>query len=265
MRISSRQNPIVARFRDAARHPGATVALVLDGPHLVATALDVGLAIEVAAVAERVVSDPEVAALTGRLSAAGSRVLTVTDRVLDAMSPVQRPSGLVALGARPDAAAGQLVVPAPALVFVAVQVQDPGNVGALVRAADAAGATGVITTRGGADPFGWKALRGSMGSALRLPVWSDVTLVAVERFAEVHDLQVLEATTRDGLLPDQAALDRPTAILLGGEGHGLSVDARALAVEKVKIPMREGVESLNVATAAALLAYEARRQRQGRW
>jgi TrmH family RNA methyltransferase len=265
MPISSRHNPIVARFRDAARRPGPAAPVLLDGPHLVALALDVGLTIEVAAITERARQTAEMARLAERLVATGARVLTVTNAVIDALSPVRTPTGLVALGMRPGPAADRLVVPAPALVLVAVHVQDPGNVGALVRAADAAGATGVISTAGGADPFGWKALRGSMGSALRLPVWSHAPIAAVERFVRQHDLQVLEAATRDGPLPDETALDRPVAILFGGEGQGLSAEARALATGRIMLPMRAGVESLNVATAAAVLAYEARRQRRGRW
>ena len=162
--VSSRQHPLVARFRDAARRPGDTI--LLDGPHLVAEALASGVVVEVAAFQRDALGDPELLRLSG--APAIEDVVTVSDQVIDALSPTRSPSGVVALAQRPridPLAAGRR----PPLVIVAVDVQDPGNMGAVVRSAEAGGATGVIATSGSADPFGWKALRGAMGSAFRLP------------------------------------------------------------------------------------------------
>ena len=89
---------------------------------------------------------------------------------MDALSPVRSSSAIVALAERPRDRSTRVYAGAGPLVVIAVDVQDPGNLGAIVRVAEAAGATGVVAAGASADPFGWKALRGSMGSALRLPI-----------------------------------------------------------------------------------------------
>jgi TrmH family RNA methyltransferase len=150
--------------------------------------------------------------------------------------------------------------PAP-LVVIAVDVQDPGNIGAILRASEAAGVSGVITTSAGADPYGWKAVRGSMGSALRLPTARVADAAAALDLARSRDLRCA-ATVRDGgTTMDAADLRGPLAIVLGGEGAGLSSEIVSACDLSISIPMAPRVESLNVATAAALLVYEARRQR----
>src|SRR5262249_40597196 len=147
-----------------------------------------------------------------------TRVVEASDAVLDALSPARTPSGIVALAPRPAVAREALVTPAPALVMVAVDIQDPGNVGAMVRAADPAGATRAIATMESADPLGWKALRGSMGSALRLPVWPRAAWPEVQAFLNQHTLRVVAAApgARESLYDIDWSL--PTAVLLGTEG-----------------------------------------------
>ena len=141
-----------------------------------------------------------------------------------------------------------------------MDVQDPGNVGAIARVAEAGGATGLIAAGASADPFGWKALRGSMGSSLRLPV---VSASAAEAIADArrHDCRIVAAVPRDGRTLYDAQLGGPVAILIGGEGAGLPPALCDSADERVTIPMAPPVESLNTAVAAALVVYEARRQR----
>ena len=154
-------------------------------------------------------------------------------------------------------------MPAPAaLVVAAVDVQDPGNLGAIVRVAEAAGATGVVAAGGSANPFGWKALRGSMGSALRLPI-------AGEADAPTRRSPTRGGTAAASSRPCRAAAARcststsrgPIAVLIGGEGQGLAPALADAADERVTIPMQAPVESLNAAVTAALIVYEARRQR----
>lgn len=260
-RITSRQNSLVSRFRDAARGPGST--LLLEGAGLLTTALESGVVVEVAAVRTATNDpDPALRALLTRLERGGVRLVSVSDPVMDALSPVQTPSGIVALAKRPTTAADLLVVPHPAFVLVLFGVQDPGNVGAILRSADAAGATGVITTPGCADPFGWKALRGAMGSTFRVPVWTGVPWADALGFARAHGLQVVAAEASATRAFSDHAWQRATCLLLGAEGTGLPAEALADAEARVAIPMRAGVESLNVAVTAALITYEARRQRQ---
>ena len=255
--ITSRQNPTVKRFKEAAE---SSDELLLDGPHLLAEALLAHLPVEVVAV-ESAAANGEVGALVRRAAEAGARVLDVSASVLEAMSPVRRPTGIVAIAGRRESTLDQALGDAPQMVLMLEHVQDPGNVGAIIRAADACGATGVVVGAGSADPFGWKALRGSMGSAFRLPVASRHNMADAIEHARRLGLQVLAAVPRDGTSLPSIDLRGPVAIVLGGEGAGVSADLLELVDGRLTIPMRPTVDSLNVATAAALIVYEAERQR----
>jgi RNA methyltransferase, TrmH family len=258
--ITSRHNPIVARYRAAAAG-GVDGVVLLDGVHLIGEALCAGLTMHHVAATTAAQEEPEVRELVGALARRGIETTTVSPPVMDALTPVRTSSGIAALAARPTVSAAELY-PAgkPALVVIAVDVQDPGNLGAIARVAEAAGATGLIATEGSADPFGWKALRGSMGGSLRLPV---TRTAANEAIAEAHryGCRVVATVPRDAQPMYDVDLTGRLAILVGGEGRGLAASILDAADERVAIPMETPVESLNVAVAAALIVYEARRQR----
>ena len=259
-RITSRQNAAVTRYRNVARGHDSSVVL-LDGPHLIGEALAAGLTLRHA----MVLSDarPDVVALAGRLSERGVEVASVTVPVLAAASPVRTPSGIVALADRPSIGDGRVYGSEP-LLLVACDVQDPGNVGAIVRVAEAAGASGVVAAGTSADPFGWKALRGSMGSALRLPLALNRSSTEAVVDARRHHCRIVAAMPANGQSMFHADLTGPLAILIGGEGPGLSQFLLDEVEEHITVPMRPPVESLNAAVTAALLLYEARRQRESR-
>ncbi len=252
-RISSRQHVIVKRFRLAARRRDDDVVL-LDGDHLLADALDAGVRIDVvaASAAHR--------ALALRAQSAGAAVYDVSDAVLEALSPVRSPSGVVALARWVPASLVRALEGARPLVIGLSNVQDPGNAGSAIRSADALGATGVIALDTTAHPGGWRALRGAMGSTFRLPVASSTGVEAIAA-ATARGMQVVAAVAGDGVPVDRADLTPPTLLLLGSEGAGLDPALLGRAGLRVTIPMRRGVDSLNVAATAALLLYEARRQR----
>ena len=146
------------------------------------------------------------------------------------------------------------------LVLVAVGVQNPGNVGSIIRTAEAGGANAVITTEGTADPFGWKALRGAMGSSFRLPVATTTDLNKLLSTAKQHGAKVAAAVPRGGTDLYDADLTAPTFLLVGQEGAGLEQKIGVDVDLRLSVPMRRGIESLNVSTAAGLIVYEARRQ-----
>jgi TrmH family RNA methyltransferase len=260
--ITSRQNPIVSRFRDAARGEGADRLLLLDGAHLIAEALDAGVRILESAIINVRNVRPEVADLAGRMRGHDVPVATVSASVMEALSPVQSPSPVVALAERPTGNGERVYRDIP-LVVVAIDVQDPGNVGAIVRVAEAAGASGVVCAGACADPFGWKALRGSMGSAFRLPVLVHRDIREATDEARRHGCRIVATSPRGGVPVFAADLGGPVAILIGGEGRGLAASQVDAADERVTIPMQPPVESLNTAVSAALIVYEARRQRTG--
>ena len=255
--LSSRRNPLVARFRAAARDDRSV--MLLDGDHLVGEALDAGLALDTVAVVPDKVPPPLLARL--RRALPDDRLVPVTPSLMDAMSPVHTPSGVVALAARP-ASSLDAVFASPALVVMAVEIQEPGNLGAIMRSAEAGGATGLLTTPGTADPFSWKALRGSMGSALRLPIAAVDSVGEAVAHARNAGCRTLATAGHGARSLYEVDLGGPVLVLLGREGRGLPEEVLAVADEQLRIPMEAPVESLNVAVAAALIVYEARRQRR---
>jgi TrmH family RNA methyltransferase len=257
--ITSRRHPLVAACRDA-RHGGDGQPLLLDGWHLVSEAADAGVAVDAVAVGPGA-RDATATAMLDRLEGAGAHVVRVTADVLTAMSPVRTPSGIVALARRPPTAMERVFSPTPALVLTLIDVQDPGNVGALVRTAEAAGATGLLAAGSSADPFGWKALRAAMGSAFRLPLARVADPADVLRETHARGGRVVALVPRDGTDITHADLSGPLCLLLGSEGQGLAADLAALADARVRVPMRAPVESLNVAVAGALALYAASARR----
>jgi RNA methyltransferase, TrmH family len=255
-RIASRQNPLVRRFRALATEEEA----LLDGPHLVEEALRSGVPLEVVAIADHAAAGAE--ALARDAARLGARVSLVSDAVLDAMSPVRHPSGVVAIAHCGPASLAACLAAQPALLLVLAGVQDAGNVGAIVRAAEGCGATGVICSDGTANPYGWKALRGAMGSTFRMHVAVREPLPAVIAALRFSDIPLLATVPRDGTPLSATDLSKPVAVLLGAEGAGVPAAAAAGADGRLTIPMRPPVESLNVAIAAALILYEASKQRE---
>lgn len=268
--VTSRQNAVVRTFRGLARRRGEDGQVLLEGEHLLTEALNAGVRITTAALASRMLhrearADAEkVARLADRLKKQGARVLSVSDTVLGAMSPVQTPSGVLAIAqVTPVRLEGVMGGSLP-LVAVLAGVQDPGNLGAVIRTAEAAGATGLVACPPSADPFGWKALRGAMGSTFRLPVPDRVPLHEALLAARKRGLVIAAAVPRGGRPMRDFDFRRPLAIMLGGEGAGLDASHLDHADERVTIPMNAPVESLNVAVSAAIILYEASRQREAR-
>lgn len=257
--LTSRQNPIVSRYRAAAEGTDRSHVLV-DGAHLVGDALDAGLPITTAVVLADALGDAAIAPLVSRLVSRGATVCSASPAVMAALSPVRSASPIVGLAARP--ARGHVFARDPVLVVCGVDIQDPGNVGAIVRAAEAAGATGAAVTGRSADPFGWKALRGAMGSTFRLPVRQDPDPATFLAEARRHGCRIFATVPRDGERPDTADLRGASVLVVGGEGGGLPSWLIADADTRLSIPMAPTVESLNTAVCAALLVYEAHRQRQ---
>jgi RNA methyltransferase, TrmH family len=261
--ISSRHNPVVAAFRALAATPDPSGRRVLlDGAHLVGEALDAGLDFEVILVAaSRSAGSSEAGRLARELSSRGLPLVEADDRAFDAVSPVRSPSGIAAIGLRTLREPADVCSRSGAFVLVVADVQDPGNVGALLRSAEAGGATGAFVTGVSANPFSWKALRGSMGSALRLPVVTGVPPDSVMADMRHAAMRTVASVARGGADPDALDWTGSIGLWIGGEGHGLAADLVERCDARVTIPMAPQVESLNAAVAGAVLVYAARRQR----
>lgn len=261
--IASRQHPIVRAFRELAAEPDpAGARLLLDGAHQVREARDAGVELDAIAVARsRLDTSTEEGDLARTLEHDGIETYAVSDQVLSAISPVRTPSGIAAIGRRTPVNASAICRRDDAFALIAVDVQDPGNLGALIRAAEAGGATGAIVCGTSANPFSWKALRGSMGSTLRLPVAHGLETMDVVACAKRFGAKTVAAVARGGQTPDAVAWSGRVALFLGAEGAGLDPELVSQCDERVTIPMASPVESLNVAVAGAILIYAARRQR----
>jgi len=263
-RIASRQNAIVRAYRELTRKPDpAGRRLLLDGVHLVREAHAAALPFESVVIAQSHLSrETEEHALAQSLQRAGVDVVSAGDPVFAALSPVRTPSGIVAIGLRHPTTAQAILTQARLFVLVVVDVQDPGNLGALMRISEALGVTGMIVAGDSVNPFSWKAVRGSMGSALRLPVARGPSIDVVLRDLQNSRTKMIAAVPRDGHDPDAVDWSGRIALLLGGEGQGLSTSVIDATDERVTIPMEPPLESLNVAASAAILIYAARRSRQ---
>jgi TrmH family RNA methyltransferase len=255
--ITSTKNPLVQRFRAAATGELDGVMLA-EGVRLVGEAVAAKARVLQAAMSPRCAD----ANLRQALQAATPECYECSDDVLAALSALDTPQGVAALIERPRADEAALLrqgrVP---LVVCAAGVRDPGNLGSVLRTAEAAGATGVISLKGGADPFRDKAVRGSMGSIFRLPTLHGLDAAAVVAFARRHRLQLVVADGGGERAHTAVDLKKPLLLVVGAEAAGVPKELLAAADARVRIPLTAPVESLNVAVAAGVLLYEAQRQR----
>lgn len=258
--LRSRANPLYKRLRALKQKGTAGGLCLLEGPKLTREALGAGLTLLEAAASPRAESTPGGTLALAELRERGVPVRRMAEALLASLSDAATSQGIVALAERP-VFAPELVFRGTPLVLLIDGVQDPGNLGALLRSAEAAGASGAFVTKGSADPLSWKALRGSMGSAFRLPHVAGLSIDEALARLEAHAVAVY-ATAADGERRyDEADLRGPTAVVVGREGAGLSAAVQQRATARLRIPLAAPVESLNVGVAAALVLFEASRQR----
>lgn len=208
---------------------------------------------------------PALQPLVDALRAKGATGHAAEPPVMAFASDLTTPPGLIVRADRPSPLpADRPFWSAPAPLLVVLEgLQSPANVGAVLRAAEAAGAHGVLWTPGTADPWGPKALRASAGSAFRLPLVPFASIKEALTFLTTQGVTPVAADARADRSHTERDWTGPTALVLGSEGRGLT-DLGGLNVERVRIPMAGAVESLNVAVAAGVLLFEAARQRPAR-
>jgi RNA methyltransferase, TrmH family len=259
--VTSRSNPLVKRLRALLGDSARSGLAVLEGGKLVEEALLAGVQIVECAVAPDVL-EGRLSVLVAHLQEDGAAVRVLAPEVLSSISETETSQGLLAVAQRPVFDEERIFRATP-LIVVAVGIQNPGNVGALLRTAEAAGATGAYLTVGSADPMSWKALRGSMGSAFRLPHVIGLGPGDVLARLAARGVTTIATAVTGGDAYDAVDFTGPVAFLFGSEGAGLPAEVAAAADRRVAIPMAPPVESLNVAVAAGLLLFEAARQRRG--
>jgi TrmH family RNA methyltransferase len=183
----------------------------------------------------------------------GVRGAVVPADVMASISPMKAPQGALFVAQLPELAPPAKLEGNRYLVLDGLQ--DPGNVGTIWRTADAFGADGLLLTNHSADPYGWKTVRATMGAAFRLPVWEVESQRLPDLMAQ-SGLPLYATALRQDTIPLQDLSAQRCAVIIGSEGSGVSPALLDACAETVKIPMRERCESLNAATAAAVVLWE---------
>ncbi len=263
-----RRHPLVRRLRTLKRDRAARdreQVIVGEGLHLAGEALASGAEVELALVSPRIETVRGGTELRHRLEQAGVELYTVADDVLRGLQDARSPQPvLVVVRRRPpswDALWAARADVAP-LILAACRVQDPGNLGAMLRTADAAGASGFVAVGEGADLGHPRTVRATMGSCFRLPAIPAAPEQLLESL-RARGVVALGSDPAHGIPYDRFDYRQPVALLLGGEGGGLPAELRHRVDAVVSIPIAAGVDSLSVGAATAVLMFEAARQRRG--
>ena len=260
--ITSRDNSLL-RLARSVRDGKAQDLIFVEGLRLCEEALRSGLSIEAVIVSNELAPKEKAASLVTQLGQVSNRLASVNEKLLESISYTKTPQGIVLLASRPAASQEHLAAnqDGPSLIVIMHRINNPVNVGAILRTAEAAGATGAIATQNTTDPLSPKALRGAMGSAFRLPIWFGANYTGALAWCTERGVQTICADVHASRSYDEVDWLRPSALILGPESSGLSQEEIGAANEAVRIPMKKSAESLNVAVAGGILLYEAMRQR----
>lgn len=263
-KITSRDNQyikFVKRVRDGRERDKIFIEGVRLAEEAAISGIEAEMVFAVPECIERLGSD----GLIDKLGAV-TAIFEVSESVLNAISDTKSPQGIVLIADRPGSGADVIrdrwaakASDIPLAVYL-VGVSNPSNLGAVIRSAEAAGIAGVIISPGSADPFSSKSIRGSMGSAFRLPIWDQANVADVAKWCSENGISKA-GTVLDG---SRSYVDVdwsvPRLLAFGSEGHGLPSDVTDILDELVQIPMRSPVESLNLAVSCGIILFEARRQ-----
>jgi RNA methyltransferase, TrmH family len=262
MNITSRDNSLLREAR-AVRDGKVDELIFIEGLRLCVEALQSDLQIEAVIASEELIRKPKASEVFAELSNAAGRAATVSEKLLESISYTKTPQGIVVLARRPESSEERLnrSLHDKPLLIVLHQINNPVNVGAILRTAEAAGATGIITTKNTSDPFSPKSLRGAMGSAFRLPIWRNTDFDQTVTWCRKRNINLVGTAAAATMKHTEWDWTQPSALVLGPESTGLSDNELNATNQTVSIPMQGEVESLNVSVAAGILLYEAARQR----
>ena len=259
--ITSAANPLLKVFRHALAE-GVTREglLAVEGPFLVEEALNAGERAVVHSVLVAQNAEEKFSGLLARLPKE-AEVAGVPDRIFRQVAQTESPQGIAALVELRKENLEPLLARRQALLLVACGLQDPGNLGTMMRSARALGATALVTLEETVSPFNPKAARASAGAVFHLPVSAGQTTESLFRHLHKAGVRIIAADRRSPASLADADLRGPLAILIGQEAAGLPAEIARQAEMLVSIPIRDGMDSLNAATAASIFLYEVARQR----
>ncbi len=262
MEITSRDNSLLRQAR-AVRDGKSNDLIFVEGLRLCEEALRSNLEIHAVIYSDQFEKKPRASQLIRDLEKTNSKLVSVSEKLLESISYTKTPQGIVILATRPVMTPAKFAAcqTGTLLLVILHGINNPVNVGAILRTAEAAGATGVITTVGTCDALSAKALRGAMGSAFRLPIWIGADFAKAVRWCRTRGIETVGAHAKAGAAYTNIDWRKPCALVMGAESKGLSTDDLALIGQVISVPMKGETESLNVAVAAGIILFEAQRQR----
>lgn len=259
--ISSASNPrlkqLRARFRGGKPDPQGGIPI--EGPKLLREAIQSHFPVEEVFVSESCLRDPNTQALLAQIPGK-PQVIEVIDRLFPTIAGTENPQGLVAIARVPFIQLEKLLRRA-SMLLVGCELQDPGNLGTLLRSAEAFGVDGLLLTQTSVNPWNEKVIRSSAGSIFRVPCVGGFESIELLHNLEGNGFRFVAATPKAAIDFREADFQGRIALILGNEGNGLRDEILNRVQTRIHIPMTDGVESLNVAVAASIILCEAARQR----
>jgi len=262
-RITSSSNPKIKEAIDIRRRKSRTehASFIIEGPHLVEMALAADTSISEVFFTEAFGRKEEGQRTLRQLSKCTARIYEVAEHLLVKLSETEAPQGIIAVATHSLLPLSELQLRDNPLLAVSDGIRDPGNLGTIIRTADAAGADGVVILPGTCDVYMQKVIRATAGSLFNIPV----AHAAVDEFLDwLRANKISLAVTASGAENSffEAVLDKPVAFVFGNEAQGVQEDLKEAADMVLSIPIYGRAESLNVAASAAICLYEAVRQRR---
>ena len=257
-KISSRDNQRLVNARKV-RDGRVDGRVFIEGRRLVEEALRSGVEIEECFFASGFGDDDLVYAAAEK----ARNTFELSEKLFDSIADTKNPQGIILIAKRPSGGSAgiekRLGTGQPIVLFLK-EINNPANLGAILRTAEAAGVAGVIVSENSSDIYSPKALRAAMGSSLRLPVWEDASFADVMKWAGERNLTTTATDIGASHLYTDVDWKRPRLLIFGSEAYGLAVEDIAAVDETILIPMENGVESLNLAVSAGIILFEAKRQ-----
>jgi RNA methyltransferase, TrmH family len=260
--ITSPHNPRVqraGRLRDG-RQRQKEQRILIDGSREILRAVAAGVALDEVFICREICRSPDSRRLLELLPASRAEVLEVSEPVFARLAFGQRAEGIVAIARTPEHRLEQIVLPANPLVAVLEGVEKPGNIGAVLRSADGAGISALVLADPRTDLYNPNAIRASLGTIFSLPS-ARATAAEALSWLRHHRLQIVAARVDASVLYTEIDYRLPTAIVFGSEAEGLGSSWSGDEVHAIRLPMLGAADSLNVSAAAAVVFYEAQRQR----
>ncbi len=261
--ISSPSNDLIKRLKSIERKKERAESglFLAEGARLCEQGLAQSWTCEVLAVAASMQDRPHIEALARRATKVGARVVLVADRLMEKITHKDNPQSVVGAFRQKPLNLSDLPRPKAASLYIGLwEVRDPGNLGTILRTADCAGLSGVVMIGTCCDPYSFESVRASMGSLFDVAL-ARATPDAFWDWRKAQGLQVVCASVNGTARHDKTDLTGPTLLLMGNEQAGLPNDVEAACDRLVRLPMRGGADSLNLAQASAVMIYEAWRQR----